>query len=801
LSEAYTTPRTGRHKDPFRRNRREHSSHLQQALDRAREEEEARLQAAETAAQVVREGTYLVAELEPGYEQALKSLESNGIELMAVRATSSGVLHATIYVPRGKLSVLERKVIAYATEVTKKTKRPKNESLVTAIRNFRRAAVKSFWTDDINVYPAHDEVLWWEVWLRGDGQDVAETFRERATAVGMRIGQTHLTFPDRTVIIANATIAQLAESIEILDSIAELRRAKDSPELYVELRGREAREAIEDLLSRANRPRDGAPAIVILDTGVTAAHPLIAPFVDQQTFRAARTEWGGHDWHGHGTEMAGLALFGDLVDGMGTATLLDIANTLESVKILPNDGQTDRELHGAITQDAINTAEIDDTDRQRIYSMAVTAPDYRDRGRPTSWSAELDQLAAGVEDERPRLIVVSAGNSAFDARRTHPEHLETEAIHDPAQAWNVLTVGASTNKWTVDDPTFEGWTVLASPGDLSPATTTSRPWDEKIWPLKPDVVLEGGNFAVDPGGTQVDSPDSLGLLTTYYQPLVRPFTISRDTSAACALAARMAGHVQSQYPSLWPETVRALLVHSAEWSELMRRRYLRGNQKRYYERLVQYCGFGVPSLDRALWSARNDLTLIVQETMQPFVDSENRVKTRDMHLHKLPWPADALRALGEVQVELRVTLSYFVEPNPARRGWKYRHRYASYGLRFDVQAPTEEVDDFRARVNKLARAEEEEETYASDTTDWQLGWQRRHRGSLHSDTWTGTAIDLAERQHISVVPVGGWWKERPKRGRGNTPVRYGLVVSIRVPEVDVDIYTPVATQIGIIVEV
>lgn len=106
----------------------------------------------------------------------------------------------------------------------------------------------------------------------------------------MAVGRDHLTFPDRTVVLANGTIEQFATSIEILDSRAELRCAKDSPALYVDLRGREARETIERLLSRTNRPRDGAPAIVILDTGVTAAHPLIAPFVEQHAFRAARTE-------------------------------------------------------------------------------------------------------------------------------------------------------------------------------------------------------------------------------------------------------------------------------------------------------------------------------------------------------------------------------------------------------------------------------------------------------------------------------------------------------------------------------
>src|SRR5256885_8145814 len=33
-------------------------------------------------------------------------------------------------------------------------------------------------------------------------------------------------------------------------------------------------------------------------------------------------------------------------------------------------------------------------------------------------------------------------------------------------------------------------------------------------------------------------------------------------------------------------------------------------------------------------------------------------------------------------VEMRVTLSFFVEPNPSRRGWQSKFRYQSHGLRF-----------------------------------------------------------------------------------------------------------------------
>ena len=46
-----------------------------------------------------------------------------------------------------------------------------------------------------------------------------------------------------------------------------------------------------------------------------------------------------------------------------------------------------------------------------------------------------------------------------------------------------------------------------------------------------------------------------------------------------------------------------------------------------------------------------------------------------------------LEELGENDVRMRVTLSYFVEPNPPRRGYVARHQYASHGLRFSVRRP------------------------------------------------------------------------------------------------------------------
>jgi hypothetical protein len=49
----------------------------------------------------------------------------------------------------------------------------------------------------------------------------------------------------------------------------------------------------------------------------------------------------------------------------------------------------------------------------------------------------------------------------------------------------------------------------------------------------------------------------------------------------------------------------------------------------------------------------------------------------------------------------------------------------------------------------------------------------------------------------------GWWNKRPNLECWNKAARYSLIVTIATPEVEADLYTPVANQIGvpIVVEV
>jgi hypothetical protein len=217
-----------------------------------------------------------------------------------------------------------------------------------------------------------------------------------------------------------------------------------------------------------------------------------------------------------------------------------------------------------------------------------------------------------------------------------------------------------------------------------------------------------------------------------------------------------------------------------------------------HQRLRVY-GHGVPNLDRALWSASNAATMVVQEELQPFDrESGARPKTKDMHLHGLPWPREVLEDLGAENVSMRVTLSYFIEPSPGRRGWTRRHRYQSHGLRFDVKRPLESLDEFRQRLTRTAWDDPDVRPETTgESREWELGRNLRTRGSIHSDHWTGTAADLAASGFIGVYPVTGWWRERPHLERWNRRTRYALIVSIATPRVDVDLYTAIQNQVAV----
>lgn len=179
--------------------------------------------------------------------------------------------------------------------------------------------------------------------------------------------------------------------------------------------------------------------------------------------------------------MAGLALGGNLAELLSTSGPVKFVHRLESVKLLPRDGVTgtEPEHHGYLTIQAAARPEVSAPHRPRVLCMAITARDNRDRGRPSAWSSALDALAADSDGlgRHPRLLVVSGGNVTDNsAWGDYPDSNDSDGVHDPAQAWNVLTVGARTDLVSITEPDCCEAEPIAPKGGLSPFSTTSLPW-------------------------------------------------------------------------------------------------------------------------------------------------------------------------------------------------------------------------------------------------------------------------------------------------------------------------------------
>ncbi|MFM9480186.1 S8 family peptidase [Streptomyces scabiei] len=773
---------------------------------------------------------------------SLERLDGSGLTLMSSHPqTDDGPQDALVWVPFDKVTSFTQRIHAFTEDTDGGN--PKQAPLVANMEQIHRALLEHLWQERQDL-PPMDEERWWELWFdpRISPTDPVVTLRALA-------GERQWRMSDRAIHVGERLVAHVATTGEELTVLlatnacsAEIRRPTFAEGLYAVDRAFRV-DLVEDLAERIEPADPQAPAVCILDTGIAQEHSLLKPALHERAYSVLPGSTPA-DRSGHGTQMAGLALFGDFAAALESKGPVVLSHGLESVKILDDSyvpAKSPRTC-AETTANAVATAEIGNggpMPSARVFSMAVTRQSGEGEngvdGTATLWSATLDALAAGtdvtVRDDRidligapdpeaSRLIIVSAGN----VRGAAPHQMLTEEgtldplllsdlsrIEEPAQAHNVLTVGACTHLDTVPDtPVFRGYRPLVVQGGLSPFSRTSVALTNAAI-TKPDIVLEGGNMLVAPDDSFLDQHELVSVATTHHDP-ARQLTWTNATSAATAQAAALAATAMSTYPGLRPETVRALLVHEAQWTPAMVNQGLfkrtgtpRLAKGEVMRQVIRRYGWGVPTSERIRSSASNAVTLIIQNTLVPFKRVKGgQVRLAELKLHELPWPLEQLRELAETTVDLRVTLAYMIEPNPGRRGMLGRYSYASHGLRFAIKGPTESGDAFQRRLAEQAEHESDgignPKAFESHS-HWLVGPRFRNLGSLHADIWRGSAAELADCGTLAVYPVGGWWKANKRNDRIGLPVSYALLISLRTPEVSTDLYTPIATQLGVPVEV
>ncbi len=410
LTERFTTPQSVRSKHRFpSRNRGEHGARLRAQLEQVSAQSE---EALARQREPIERGVYVEFESDPGFPLQIDSLENRrlGIELVAVSRVEpveedNELIKATVFVREGRLDVFLKKVEEYLTKETPKG-RPRNRSLIDSISEIRLATIRALWTDTL-AFPDLDETIWWEAWLRvGDTPDeraqILNVFREQATAANLNISANHLEFPESTVLLIRGTANELRQSVFLLNALAELRRARELATFFIEMPRPEQGDWVDDAANRLIAPQDDAPAVCLLDTGVNNEHPLLIIGLTADDMTSYNPAWGIADHDGHGTEMAGLGLHGELTELLIGNEMIQLRHKLESVKILPPSGANDPELYGQITVECAARAEVMAPERRRVFCLTVTTTEFRDRGQPSPWSAAVDQIASSAQEEEPQ---------------------------------------------------------------------------------------------------------------------------------------------------------------------------------------------------------------------------------------------------------------------------------------------------------------------------------------------------------------------------------------------------------------
>ncbi len=734
-------------------------------------------------------------------------LEFPGQDIVVLKSlrTDNRNEQALVFVPDAARAFLDDKLDRYGRPVLTGDARP-DAARFEVVEVIRGAAVDALFE---GIADPPKGKIWWEIWTR---KQYAAELAAAAQRRDVPIHADRLHFPDTTVLFAHGDYTTVRDFVaRCAGVVGEVRPSKSEPGVFLERTegGVGPTDWVNEFAERILPPNEDAPKVCVLDTGVSAAHPLFAKALAvPMTYDAAWLTDDHHPHGGHGTGMVGLSLYGDLEPHLAGKAPFQLTHTAISMKFLPPKGfpPTKPPSYGFVTQGAIALVEVEHR-RRPTYLIATSTEDFP-AGRPSSWSGALDQVCAGSmpgdpngddlpATEKPkRLMLVAAGNVLEGPRL---DVLKPKDIEDPAQSWNALTIGGYTTKEKIP-PVAPPLKPLVAANERSPFSAMSFNLPPDLTPIKPELLFEAGNMAVD-GSDNCEWHPSVSLVAAGKDVRNEPLTSFWATSAATGCAGQFFGALESGLPGLWPETYRALAVQSADWPAPIRKQLVgkgahwKSGSKAQKLQIVRTVGYGVPDLERAMLSAKNDMTLVAQAELQPYIMGDYGTAVfNDMHFYDLPWPTSALEKISNEIVVMKVVLSYFIEPNLNGRAATRPDTYRSFGLRFAMKKGSESTKRFRRRINRAEEAPASREQ-ERDADYWLLGSNSQQAGSLHCDLWRGRAIDLALHDAIAIYPVGGWWKSHLGQRRSADKARYSLAISICAPNSPADLYTEAAALV------
>jgi len=556
--------------------------------------------------------------------------------------------------------------------------------------------------DGARIEDAITYILDVELWHRGDKQlarsDLADLQRVISQPPASQAGALLDQFVGHWVCFARISVTgvRLRKLLD-LDIVAEV----DSPPVPLLDTYTVGRSTKRDF-PVPPKPADDGPRVCVLDTGITAGHPLLANNVGHEE-AILTAEFAAADTNGHGTMVGGLAVFGN-VRACFESGAFSSPVTLFSARVLNDKNEFD-DARLLLTQIATAIdAFMKPPHNCRVFNISIGTPaPALDPAHPrqTQWAEGLDIIAR----EHKVLIVLAAGNNADSFSKSastaeqilndYPKFLMADGakLCDPATAAIPITVGAIAE---YDEPAHRPGAAaknvvrpLAKANQPSSFTRTGPGVDGAI---KPEFVEYGGNVLFDGVGMlhmiNPERPDGgVAVMSFSHTPASELFAYNVGTSLAAPRVANVAARVWhrlrlqlGQEPD--PNLVRALLAVSAmvpDDAKALLTTHFSENH------VCTVCGYGRVDADFAMDSTDRRVSLIAQ----------GKIEVDTFTIFEVPIPPEMVSADGDKFID--VALAF--DPPVRRR----RADYLGVGMSFDLirgKSLSEVIDAYRATEAK-----------------------------------------------------------------------------------------------------
>ena len=401
-------------------------------------------------------------------------------------------------------------------------------------------------------------------------------------------------------------------------------------------------------LKIGGKPPEDATGVLVVDSGILSGHPLLEDavgdvFAVSTRYSTKISEDKPYDDVGHGTQVAGVALYGNIhkcIDDRSFNPKIWIFSAKVMFKDeYGNATYDEEELLEHQLEEAVRRIVRDYPNCKVInLSLGDSAKRMYEGRRQFNLAALVDELSK----ELGVIFVVSAGNNDFDALDNYPDYLLDETtdrakIINPATSAFALTVGALSRH-----PTTE---VLSGYQEDYPSPIT------RVGPgykgmIKPELVEDGG------GGFGEES--DVITINPNWTSEGRLFTLVSGTSFSSPKVSNYIARLINKYPKKSHNLIKALLISSASIplerpDPLSKMDISTGDVKN----LLKIYGYGKPDLEKAIHSEDNRVLLV----------RENAIKLNHRHVYPVYLPKEFIEDTGDRQISVTLVFDPPVNTN------------------------------------------------------------------------------------------------------------------------------------------